>query len=220
MKTKCTMNVLSFALGAAFSLARISCRMYCPNQSSRSKASFAKQPRSPRQTSPSRSKPRRAHRMSCSSSPTMWDSAASATFGGPIPTPNFDRARERRTALQHVPHHGAVLAHACGADHRAQSPHGPHRRDHGDGHGLPGVRLADVQERRHGGRNPAGERLEHGLVRQEPQRPRLAVQSGRPVRPLADRAGIRVFLRLHRRGHRPVASRRLRGHPADRDAGA
>ena len=47
---------------------------------------------------------------------------ASTTFGGPIPTPNFQRLARQRPALQPVPHHRAVLADARGADHRAQPP--------------------------------------------------------------------------------------------------
>ena len=125
-------------------------------------------------------------------------------------------AGQGRSALQHVPHHGALLADARGAHHRAQPSHQRHRRHHGNGHGLSRLQLADAEELRHGRRDPQAERLQHGVVRQEPQRARLAVEPGRAVRPLAHRPGLRVFLRLHRRRHRPVALRHLRRHQADR----
>ena len=48
---------------------------------------------------------------------------AASTFGGPIPTPNFDRVHQERTELQPVSHHGAVLADAGRAAHRPQPPH-------------------------------------------------------------------------------------------------
>ncbi len=45
-----------------------------------------------------------------------------STFGGVIPTPTMDRIAKDGLALQpHVPLHGALLADACGTDHRAQS---------------------------------------------------------------------------------------------------
>ena len=63
-------------------------------------------------------------------------------------------------------------------------------------------------------RDPQAERLQHLLVRQEPQRARLAKQPGRALRPLADRSGVRIFLRLHRRRNRPVAPGACREHPS------
>ena len=62
--------------------------------------------------------------------------AASEVFGGPIPTPAFERVAEAGVRLQPLPHHGAVLADARGAPDRAQSPHRRHRLDHGDGRRL------------------------------------------------------------------------------------
>ncbi len=47
---------------------------------------------------------------------------ASSVFGGPIQTPNFERLADSGLALQYVSHHGALLAHARGPDHRTQSP--------------------------------------------------------------------------------------------------
>ena len=67
---------------------------------------------------------------------------ASSPFGGPIATPTLDRLAQNglrfnqfhTTALD-----CAVLADALGAHNGAQSPHQCHRRDHGDGYGLPGL---------------------------------------------------------------------------------
>ncbi len=127
-------------------------------------------------------------------------------------------AGEGRVALHAVPHHGAVLTHARGAAHRAQSPQ---RRDgchHGARHRLPRLQQPSAEERRDVRRDPQAERLQHRLVRQEPQRARLAHEPGGAVRPLADGAGLRVLLRIHRRRHEPVGPGALRRHQAHRAA--
>ena len=148
-----------------------------------------------------------------------WMTSASgrrAPSAGPCQTPDPRQAGQERPALHPVPHHGALLAHARGAAHRPQPPLGAHRRHHGAGHGLPRLRQPDGQGHRHRRRDPQAERLEHRLVRQEPQRARLADQPGRAVRPLADRPRLRALLRLHRRRDEPVAAGGLRRHQAHR----
>ncbi len=87
-------------------------------------------------------------------------------------------------------------------------------------HGVSGLQLADAQELWHRGRDPQAERLQHGVVWQEPQCARLANQHGGTVRLVAHGPRLRVFLRLHRRRHRPVAFRDLRRHQAHRGRGA
>ena len=82
------------------------------------------------------------------------------------------------------------------------------------GTGFPGYNTLMPKSCRHVRRGAQAERLQHRLVRQEPQRARLADQPGRAVRPVADRAGLRVLLRLHRRRHQPVAPGDLREHQA------
>ena len=103
-------------------------------------------------------------------------------------------------ALQPLPRHGALLADAGGAADRPQQPRGRLRL---------GRRVLDRVPRLHGVRpgrlrsvpeDPAGQRLQHRRVRQ------VAPDAGRPagprraVRPLAGRLGVRLLLRLPRRG--------------------
>ena len=84
-----------------------------------------------------------------------------------------------RSALQYVPHHGALLAHARSAHHRAQPSHRQHRRHHRDGHGLSRLRLADVEELRHHRRNP-----QDRTARTRPGSARtITSPTGNPVRP-------------------------------------
>ena len=57
---------------------------------------------------------------------------ASSAFGGPVPHADGRAPRRRRSALQPVPHDGAVRADAPGAADRSQPPlrrHGQHHRD-------------------------------------------------------------------------------------------
>ena len=54
------------------------------------------------------------------------------------------------------------------------------------------------------GDDPERQRLRHVLVRQEPQHAHLSIQPGRTVRPVAQRDGLRVLLRVHGRRDRPV----------------
>ncbi len=65
---------------------------------------------------------------------------APSTFGGVIPTPALDRIAAARPALHQLPLHGALLADARGAHHRAQPPLGRLRRHLRAGHRLPGLR--------------------------------------------------------------------------------
>ena len=112
--------------------------------------------------------------------------------------------RAGRDTVQPLPRHGALLAHAGRASHRAQQPRRRLRlgRRVLDGvRGLYGVRprrLRSIPE------DPARQRLQHRGLRQ------VAPDSGRPagprrtVRPLAGRLGVRLLLRLSRRRGEPV----------------
>ena len=115
-------------------------------------------------------------------------------------------ARPPRPALQSVSHHGHVLAHQGGDLDRPQPPHLRHGRHHGVRHRIPRLQHGHAEELRHGGRDPQAERLQHLLFRQVPQRARLANEPGRPLRPLADRPRLRIFLRLPGRKNEPVGS--------------
>lgn len=122
-------------------------------------------------------------------------------------------ARGRRPALHPLPHHGAVLADAPGAAHRAQPPLGWHGRHHRDRDRGARVQL-DPPE--HGGaarRDAQAQRLLDGAVRQVPRGSGLGDEPARPLRRLAHRRRrVRVLLRLHRRRGAPVPPGDLRGH--------
>ena len=139
---------------------------------------------------------------------------ASSTFGGPIPTPTLDALAANglkynafNTTALCSPTRAALIT---GRDQHNAA----YRHHHGAQPRLSRLRLADAEERRHGRRDPARQRLQHRLVRQEPQRARLAEQRRRPVRPVADRTRLRLFLRLHRRRREPVGSDAVREHDA------
>ena len=128
-------------------------------------------------------------------------------------------ARRERPEIQRVQHDRALFADARGADHRARSAHGAYRHHHGAQPRLSRLRFGDAEERGHGRRNSPRQRLQHRLVRQEPQRAGLAEQRRRPVRPVADRARLRLLLRVHRRRHRPVGSDGVREYDSGRTEG-
>ena len=107
------------------------------------------------------------------------------TFGGQVPDAQSRRARPGGDQLHPVSHDRALLADPGGVADRAQPPFGGHRRHHGTGQRLSRLQRPDPEERGDGRGNPAPERLQHRLLRQEPQHSRLGDQHFRPVRPLA-----------------------------------
>ena len=123
--------------------------------------------------------------------------------------------RERRPALQPDVLHRALLADARRADHRAQPPLGRLRRDLGAVDRLPRLQQHHRQGQGHDRAHPARQRLRHVLVRQGPQHAGLRGQPGRAVRPVADRHGLRVLLRLCRRRRQSVAAEPVPQHDAD-----
>ena len=131
---------------------------------------------------------------------------APSTFGGVIPTPELDRIAERRPALHAVSHHVALLADACRAHHGQEPSLGRLRRHQRSVH-----RLSRLRQHHHQGQgddrpDPQGERLCHVLVRQKPQHAGIRDQPGRSLRPMAERHGLRVFLRLQQRRDQSVAA--------------
>ncbi len=138
------------------------------------------------------------------------------TFGGTIPTPTLDRIAQTGLRYTHVPLGGALLADPGRADHRSQPSLGAlrHRRRGRDR--LSRLRHHRQEGHRHRRRDPAPERLRDVVVRQEPQRGRLARDPGRTVRPVAGRHGLRLLLRLRRRRLEPVAAEPLPQHDVDR----
>ena len=111
---------------------------------------------------------------------------ASSTFGGPIPTPALDRLAHN--GLRYNQFHTTALcsptraALITGRNHHTAAT----GIDHGDGNRFSGVQHVDAEERGHDRRGAEAERLQHGMVRQEPQRPRLAFER-RPGRSICGR---------------------------------
>ncbi len=130
--------------------------------------------------------------------------------------------RQGGIALHAFPLDGAMLADARGAHHRPQSSFGRIRRHRRAVDRLPGLRLGHRHRERHGGHDPARQRLLHVVVRQEPQHAGLSIQLGRALRPMAGRHGLRILLRVHGRRDRPVDALPLPQHepglPVDRQA--
>ena len=78
--------------------------------------------------------------------------------------------------------------------------------------GIPGLRLDHPDGERHHRHDPEGERLRDLVVRQEPQHALLPGEPGRAVRSMAERHGLRIFLRLRRRRRQPVAAEPVPQH--------
>ena len=132
--------------------------------------------------------------------------SAPGTFGGVVPTPALDRIAN--AGLRYTNFHSTSLCSPTRAalDHGSQSPR---RRLRGRGrnrHGLSGLQLDHSESERHHRHHPEGERIRDLVVRQGPQHALLSGDPGRAVRPVADRNGLRVFLRLRRRRRQPVAA--------------
>ncbi len=142
----------------------------------------------------------------------------SSAFGGPIHMPTLEKMaanglkynRFHTTALcsptrvalltgrnHHVNNAGAIMELATAFPRQ-------HRRA--------------ASERDAAGRDSAPERIQHRGLRQVPRDRAVGSLRVRPVRPLADRFGLRQVLRLHRRRDQPVGAGHLRWHGAHRDA--
>ena len=102
------------------------------------------------------------------------------TFGGQVPTPNLDRLA--KAGLRYTRFHTTALCctNSRRSAHRPQSSNcaGSGLSD-GAGRGLPGynTRSRRAQHHRRWGPRPSAARLQHVVVRQEPQHSRLGKQA-------------------------------------------
>ena len=119
-----------------------------------------------------------------------------------------------RAALYELPLHVAVFAVARGVDNRAKPPRRRLRRGGRDRDRVPGLQLDHPEGERHHRRHPEGQRVRDLVVRQESQHAVLSSDFGRALRAVAERHGLRVFLRLRRRRHQPVAAEPVPQHDA------
>ena len=137
---------------------------------------------------------------------------APGTFGGVIPTPAMDRIA--KSGLRYTKFHSTSLCSPT----RAALITGRNHHVAGFGvvgeiaTGFPGYDSIIQEGERHHRRNPEGERIRDLVVRQGPQHALLSGDPGRAVRPMAERDGLRVFLRLRRRRHQPVAAEPVPQH--------
>ena len=122
--------------------------------------------------------------------------------------------RQGRSSLHQFPFDGAVLADPRGAHYGPQSSFGRLRRRRRAGDRLSRLRLDHHPRQGHHRAHTEGQRLSHVVVRQGPQHAGIPGESGRALRSMADRHGLRVFLRLHRRRHQPVAAKSVPQHDA------
>ena len=127
-----------------------------------------------------------------------------STFGGPVATPAMTRVAEQGLTLQPLPCDGAVLADPGRAADRPQPSHGRFRLDRRAARSVPGLHGRGAEGLRAVRAGPAGQRLQHRRVRQVAPDPRSRAGRGRPVRPLAERVGLRPLLGVPRRRGGPV----------------
>ena len=137
---------------------------------------------------------------------------APSTFGGVIPTPAMDRIAN--AGLRYTNFHSTSLCSPT----RAAIITG--RNHHSVGFGVVGeicdglsrLRLDHPDREGHHRHDPQGQRLRHVVVRQGPQHALFPVEPGRAVQSMAERNGLRLFLRLRRRRRQPVAAEPVPQH--------
>ncbi len=122
----------------------------------------------------------------------------------PDPDAELHADRRGRPALQPVPRHRAVLAHAGGAADRAEQPRGRVRLGRRVRGRVPRLLRDPAAGLRAAASDPAGQRLQHGGLRQVAPDARRPAGPGRAVRPVAERVGLRLLLRVPRRRLEPV----------------
>ena len=142
---------------------------------------------------------------------------APSVTGGPATCRRCSRS-PTTAALQPVPHHRAVLADARGAPDRPQPPQRRHRLGGRGGDRRAGQRQRAPQHGGDGRRDAAAQRLQHRLRRQGPPDTGVGGLDVGPVRPLADRRGLREVLRLRRRRDQSVVADPDARHQPDRAA--
>ncbi len=137
-----------------------------------------------------------------------------STFGGPIQTPNYTRMAEGGIRYNRFHVTAICSPDARGAAHRPQQPRRRLRLRGRVRRRLPGLLRHAAPRRGAAAPDPARERLRHGRLRQVAPDPRWSAGSRRSVRPLAQRLGLRVLLRLPRWRRRAVGHGH-RGEPED-----
>ena len=115
-------------------------------------------------------------------------------------------ARRQRAAVHELPHDVAMLADPRGAAHGTQPPFGRFRRHLGTRNRVSGLQQRHGAGERDRRTHPEGQRLPDIVVRQEPQHAGVRDQPRRAVRPVADRHGFRLLLRVQRRRRQPVGA--------------
>ena len=144
--------------------------------------------------------------------------ASWSPFGGRINMPTLQKLADN--GLTYSQWHTTALCsptRSCMSD-RTQPPREPLRLDHRGVQRLSGCGSPAARGVRHHRAGAAGQRLQHVLVGQEPQRARgRRLQWWQQVR-VAAAEGLRPVLRLPRRRDQPVVSRPGRGQPLHRTA--
>jgi hypothetical protein len=120
-----------------------------------------------------------------------------------------------RSALQQHPLHRALLADAGGADHRAQPPLGGFGVISEQSTGFPGYNSIIAKDKATIGRILLDNGYATSWFGKDHNTPAFAASQVGPVRPVADRHGLRVFLRLRRRRRQPVAAEPVPQHHPD-----
>ena len=138
---------------------------------------------------------------------------------GPDPDAELHTDGRGRTALQPVPRDGAVLPDPRRAPHRQEQPRGGVRLDRRVRGRVPRLFRDPSEGLRAAAADPAGQRLQHGGVRQVAPDAGRATRPGRAVRPLAERLGVRLLLRDPRRRLEPMGPVPGREPEDHRDAG-
>ena len=138
-----------------------------------------------------------------------------STFGGVIPTPTMDRIANEGLR------YNRMFSTALCSPTRAALITGRNHHSAGFGviseqsTGFPGYNSIIDKDKATIGRVLLDNGYSTVVVRQGPQHAGVRGQPGRALRPVADRHGLRVLLRLRRRRRQPVAAEPVPQHDAD-----
>ena len=129
-----------------------------------------------------------------------------STFGGPIQTPNYTRIAEGGVRYNRF-HVTALCSPTRAALLTGRNNHAVGFGSIGEfAGGFPWLLGDAAAGLRAAAADPSRQRLQHGGVRQVAPDARRTAGSGRAVRPVAERLGLRLLLRLPRRRRQPVGS--------------
>ncbi len=140
---------------------------------------------------------------------------APSTFGGVIPTPALDRIA--KAGLRYTQFHSTALCSPT----RAALITGRNHHSAGFGvvseqsTGFPGYNSIIPKDKATIGRILKDNGFATSWFGKDHNTPTFTGQPGRAVRPVADRHGLRVFLRLRRRRHQPVGAEPVPQHHGD-----